>query len=222
MPAGIAIDITSPSRGVVQVETIPASALETSQNIVFEEHSYPQKRSENVPGASLLRRHAALKYWYAACGQSTPVNKLSRTTLDFCNLHSISFAPKSLLGDWRLGEKNFIKMHPTTKRKLKIKCWRTQKHLPRVSKRSSRRFAHWKRPSYVSGFSVLKKVVHLHWQETLFKLHGCSALKKICSWPVSGTPWQNGFCCHQCVPHHHHSHQQHLFGLRGLVLEPQQ
>jgi hypothetical protein len=62
----------------------------------------------------------------------------------------------------------------------------------------------------------------LHWQETLFKLHGCSALKKICSWPVSGTPWQNGFCCHQCVPHHHHSHQQHLFGLRGLVLEPQQ
>ena len=47
-------------------------------------------------------------------------------------------------------------------------------------------------------------------------------LKKICSWPVSGTPWQNGFCCHQCVPHHHHSHQQHLFGLRGLVLEPQQ
>ena len=69
------------------------------------EHSYPQKRSENVPGASLLRRHAALKYWYAACGQSTPVNKLSRTTLDFCNLHSISFAPKSLLGDWRLGEK---------------------------------------------------------------------------------------------------------------------
>ena len=180
MPAGIAIDITSPSRGVVQVETIPASALETRQNIVFEEKNIPTHRNalkmslgrvsfDGMQHSSTGTQHVGSQRQWTSC-QGRP------WTSAICLQSPLPQRVSLVIGGWV--KKNFIKMHPTTKRKLKIKCWRTQKHLPRVSKRSSRRFAHWKRPAYVSGFSVLKKVVHLHWQETLFKLDGCSALKK--------------------------------------------
>ena len=71
-------------------------------------------------------------------------------------------------------EKSHHKASYNNKGDSKSNAGSRRKHLPRVSKRSSRRFAHWKRPSYVSGFSVLKKVVHVHWHETLFKVDGCS------------------------------------------------